>query len=242
MLLAQKSYVEGALALILYCGRLLDEQRTAPDAADRDRAGLLLDVLTPIAKSWPSQWCLEANSLAIQVHGGYGYTREYNVEQFYRDNRLNPIHEGTHGIHGLDLLGRKVVMDGGAGLRLLVETVSATTARAAAAGGELADLGRLLDAAVARVGAVTRRLWASGDPETALANASVYLEAVGHTVMAWMWLEQALAAGDRDDDFHAGKRHAARYFFRYELPRTEPQFALLESLDRTTVDMPAGCF
>ena len=242
MLLAQKSYVEGALALILYCGRLLDEQRTAPDAADRDRAGLLLDVLTPSAKSWPSQWCLEANSLAIQVHGGYGYTREYNVEQFYRDNRLNPIHEGTHGIHGLDLLGRKVVMDGGAGLRLLVETVSATTARAAAAGGELADLGRLLDAAVARVGAVTRRLWASGDPETALANASVYLEAVGHTVMAWMWLEQALAAGDRDDDFHAGKRHAARYFFRYELPRTEPQFALLESLDRTTVDMPADCF
>ena len=86
---------------------------------ERARATLLLDILTPIAKSWPSQWCLEANSLAIQVHGGYGYTRDYDVEQHYRDNRLNPIHEGTHGIQGLDLLGRKVVQHNGAGLLLL---------------------------------------------------------------------------------------------------------------------------
>ncbi|MEU6478127.1 acyl-CoA dehydrogenase [Streptomyces sp. NPDC047017] len=241
MLLAQKSYVEGALALILYCGRLLDEQRTAPTAAERERAGLLLDVLTPIAKSWPSQWCLEANSLAIQVHGGYGYTREYDVEQFYRDNRLNPIHEGTHGIQGLDLLGRKVVADGGAGLRALAAAVSATTARAAAARGELAAelgaFGRRLDAALERVMTVTRRVWAGGDPAAALANASVYLEAVGHTVLAWIWLEQLLAADGRDGDFYEGKRQAGRYFFRYELPRTQAQFDLLESLDRTTLDM-----
>ncbi|MEW5350965.1 acyl-CoA dehydrogenase [Streptomyces sp. 16-176A] len=242
MLLAQKSYVEGALALILYCGRLLDEQRTAATEQERDRARLLLDVLTPIAKSWPSQWCLEANNLAIQVHGGYGYTREYDVEQFYRDNRLNPIHEGTHGIHGLDLLGRKVVADGGAGLALLAETISATTARAAAAQGELAELGRSLDAALTRIVTVTGRLWADGDPQTALANASVYLEAVGHTVLAWIWLEQLLAADGRDGDFYAGKRQAARYFFRYELPRTGPQFDLLESLDRTTLDMDPDHF
>ncbi|WP_439945478.1 acyl-CoA dehydrogenase [Streptomyces sp. BBFR109] len=242
MLLAQKSYVEGALALILYCGRLLDEQRTAATEQERDRARLLLDVLTPIAKSWPSQWCLEANNLAIQVHGGYGYTREYDVEQFYRDNRLNPIHEGTHGIHGLDLLGRKVVADGGAGLGLLAETISATTARAAAAQGELAELGRSLDAALARIVTVTGRLWADGDPQTALANASVYLEAVGHTVLAWIWLEQLLAADGRDGDFYAGKRQAARYFFRYELPCTTAQFDLLESLDRTTLDMDPDHF
>lgn len=117
MLLAQKAYVEGALALGLYCSTLVDEQQTAEDEEARTRAGLLLDMLTPVAKSWPSQWCLEANSLAIQVHGGYGYTREFDVEQFYRDNRLNPIHEGTHGIQGLDLLGRKVVMQGGRGWR-----------------------------------------------------------------------------------------------------------------------------
>ena len=104
MLLAQKAYCEGALALELYCARLVDEQHTA-DAATADDARLLLEVLTPIAKSWPSEWCLEANSLAIQIHGGYGYTRDFPVEQYWRDNRLNMIHEGTHGIQAMDLLG-----------------------------------------------------------------------------------------------------------------------------------------
>ncbi|MFJ4183795.1 acyl-CoA dehydrogenase [Kitasatospora sp. NPDC089509] len=236
MLLAQKSYVEGALALGLYCSRLLDEETTAPERADRDRAHLLLDVLTPIAKSWPSQWCLAANDLAIQVHGGYGYTREYDVEQFYRDNRLNAIHEGTHGIHGLDLLGRKVVMDGGAGLRLLLDTLAATTARARGVGGEAAELAARLEQAAERIGRTTARLWSTGDPATALANSSTYLEAVGHVVLAWIWLEQFLALGEGADAFHEGKRQAARSFFRSELPRTEPQFDLLDSLDRTAAD------
>ncbi|MFM8343650.1 MAG: acyl-CoA dehydrogenase family protein, partial [Betaproteobacteria bacterium] len=114
MLLAQKAYCEGALALELYCARLVDELHTGSPEA-RQEAHTLLEVLTPIAKSWPSEWCLEANSMAIQVHGGYGYTRDFPVEQYWRDNRLNMIHEGTHGIQALDLLGRKVVMDGGAG-------------------------------------------------------------------------------------------------------------------------------
>ena len=118
MLLAQKAYCEGALALNLYCARLVDEQHTGtPETADEAR--LLLEVLTPIAKSWPSEFCLEANSLAIQIHGGYGYTRDFPVEQYWRDNRLNMIHEGTHGIQAMDLLGRKVLMEGGAGLQLL---------------------------------------------------------------------------------------------------------------------------
>jgi Acyl-CoA dehydrogenase, C-terminal domain/Acetyl-CoA dehydrogenase C-terminal like len=135
--------------------------------------------LTPIVKSWPSQWCLEANSLAIQIHGGYGYAREYDVEQHYRDNRLNPIHEGTHGIQALDLLGRKVTMQAGAGLRLLIETIEETIARAREAGeSEYADA---LQAVVARLGEVTGTPWSSGDPELALANATVYLEAAGHT-------------------------------------------------------------
>ncbi len=231
MLLASKSYVEGALALELYCGRLVDEERTG---ADPDRAHLLLDVLTPIAKSWPSQWCLKANDLAIQVHGGYGYTREYAVEQLYRDNRLNPIHEGTHGIQALDLLGRKVTMQDGAGLALLASTIGATTARARSAH---PDQAAALDAAVARVVEVTQKLWGTGDPGLALANASVYLEALGHVVVAWMWLEQLLAAEGKEGDFYDGKRAAARYFFTWELPTIGPQLDLLASLDRTTLDM-----
>ncbi|MDM7487429.1 acyl-CoA dehydrogenase [Rhodococcus sp. GXMU-t2271] len=242
MLLAQKAYVEGALALGLYCSQLVDEQQTAEDEDARARAGLLLDMLTPVAKSWPSQWCLEANSLAIQVHGGYGYTREFDVEQYYRDNRLNPIHEGTHGIQGLDLLGRKVVMQGGAGLALLGETIGRTVARGIQAGGDAARYAEQLQAAVTRVGATTARLWGTGDPELALANSSVYLEAVGHVVVAWMWLEQLLAAGTRKGDFYDGKRAAARYFFAFELPKTGPQFDLLDSLDRTTLDVQPTWF
>ena len=237
MLLAQKAYAEGALALILYCGHLLDEELTADSPAERERAHALLDVLTPIAKSWPSQWCLEANSLAIQIHGGYGYTREYDVEQHYRDNRLNPIHEGTHGIQGLDLLGRKVIAGGGAGLTLLLETVNATVAKAQETGGEAAVLAASLAAACDRVQETTTHLWSTGDPTTALANASIYLEAVGHVVVAWLWLEQFLTAGGQAGDFYNGKRQATRYFYRFELPRTGPQFDLLASLDVTTVEM-----
>ncbi|MCZ2838280.1 acyl-CoA dehydrogenase [Modestobacter sp. VKM Ac-2985] len=240
MLLAGKSYVEGGLALGLYCARLVDEERTAETEEERARAHLLLEMLTPIAKSWPSQWCLAANDLAIQVHGGYGYTRDYPVEQFYRDNRLNPIHEGTHGVQALDLLGRKVVMSGGAGLALLGETIAATTARAA--GTQWADLGEQLDGLVQQLGAVTATLWGQGDPQVALANASVYLEAAGHVVVGWLWLEQALATEGREGDFYAGKRQAARYFQRWELPKVGPQLALLASLDTTVLDMRGDWF
>jgi alkylation response protein AidB-like acyl-CoA dehydrogenase len=237
MLLAQKSYVEGALALALYCGRLIDIAHSAESVEELDRANLLLDILTPVAKSWPSQWCLEANDLAIQVHGGYGYTREYDVEQHYRDNRLNPIHEGTHGIQSLDLLGRKVVQRGGASLTALGDAVAETVEAATATGGELAEPAAQLKTAWQRLTEVTMAMFASGDVDAALANSVVYLEAFGHIVIAWMWLEQLRAAHGESGDFYDGKRHAARYFFAYELPKTAPQLDILERLDRTTLDM-----
>ena len=236
MLLAQKSYVEGGLAFNLYCARLVDEARVAEDPGQRTRLTLLLDLLTPIAKSWPSQWCLAANDLAIQVHGGYGYTRDYKVEQFYRDNRLNPIHEGTHCIQGLDLLGRKVVMQNGAAFQLFAGRVAATVGKAREHAG-LADFAQALDARFQRLAEVTTILWSAGDPQRTLANASVYLEAFGHIAIAWTWLEQALAAENRQSDFHEGKRSAARYFFQWELPKVDAQLDLLASLDRTTLDM-----
>ena len=237
MLLAQKSYAEGALALALYCGRLVDWQDSAESDEERDSAALLLDILTPIAKSWPSQWCVEANSLAIQVLGGYGYTREYDVEQHYRDNRLNPIHEGTHGIQSLDLLGRKVTARGGASLSALGAVIGQSVAAATGLGGEAAELAAALDASWQKLVEVTMAMFASGDIEAAMANSAVYLEAFGHIVIAWMWLEQFVATHGQPGDFYEGKRQAARYFFRYELPRTAPQIQLLASLDRTTLDM-----
>lgn len=242
MLLAQKAVVEGAMALALYCARLVDVQHSAESPDELDHASLLLDILTPVAKSWPSQWCLEANNLAIQIHGGYGYTREYDVEQHYRDNRLNPIHEGTHGIQSLDLLGRKVTQRNGASLAAFNEAVADCVAAAKAAGGDLTDFAAELEAVSRRLLAVTTTMFGSGDIEAALANSVIYLETFGHIVIAWMWLEQLLAAHGQTGDFYDGKRQAARYFFRYELPKTAPQLDLLESVDRTTLQMRPSWF
>jgi alkylation response protein AidB-like acyl-CoA dehydrogenase len=239
MLLAQKSYVEGGLALALYCARLVDEQHTADAQAAKD-AALLLEMLTPIAKSWPSEWCLEANSLAIQVHGGYGYTRDYPVEQYWRDNRLNMIHEGTHGIQALDLLGRKVVMDGGAGLLALARRVNATIERAAQHA-TLHPQATALAAALQQVGAATKAAWATGVPEEALANAVPYLQAFGHVVLAWIWLDVALSV-DPATPAGQGRLAAGRYFFRHELPRIDAWLAVVRTRDDTCRTMQDDWF
>ena len=174
------------------------------------------------------------------MHGGYGYSREYDVEQHYRDNRLNAIHEGTHGIQALDLLGRKIRRHEGRDYALLEGRITATIDRALERDGEAQELARSLERRLSALSAATRLLL-DADEERALANATLYLDALGQIVVAWIWLEQFLAA-DGEDDFHAGKRHAARYFVRYELPRTGPQFGLLESLDRTTLTMRDAWF
>ena len=238
LLLAQKAAVEPALALALYCAVLVDRHR-AGDA----EALVLLDVLTPVAKSWPSEFCLEANKHAIQVLGGAGYTRDYPVERHYRDNRLNPIHEGTHGIQGMDLLGRKVMMQNGAGFAALTGAIRADIASAGH------PLGAELEAAVARLEEVTRSLTAEvmADPEKGLANATLYLDFTGHVIMGWMWLRIATAALRRagsggDSDFLSGKQQAARYFFARELSRTEGWARILMQNDASAFDMRAEWF
>lgn len=233
MLLAQKSYVEGGLALCLFAGTLVDDLNSGCDEAERTQS--LLDVLTPIVKSWPSQWCLVANDLAIQVMGGAGYTRDFDVEQHYRDNRLNPIHEGSHGIQALDLLGRKVLGTHGRGLMVLADAMTATADRGESQGGEAAALAQTLRDGVQRLGQVTGDIAALGSPELMLANATTYLEACGHLVVGWIWLEQYLATADNPGPFYEGKRQAARYFFRWELPRIGPMLDLLAAGDDTVL-------
>ncbi|SFC61511.1 butyryl-CoA dehydrogenase [Polaromonas sp. OV174] len=244
MLLAQKAYCEGALALELYCARLVDEQHTA-HAQAADDARLLLEVLTPIAKSWPSEWCLEANSLAIQVHGGYGYTRDFPVEQYWRDNRLNMIHEGTHGIQAMDLLGRKVLMEGGRGLQLLAARIKVTIERATQLP-ELAAHANALGQALQHVGRATQAAWAGAHPGEALANAVPYMQGFGHTVLAWIWLEVALAALKADSAkliaATAGRLGAARYFYHYELPKVGAWLQVVEQRDMTCADFAEESF
>lgn len=247
MLLAQKSYCEGGLALELFCARLIDEQRTGtPESAAE--ASLLLEVLTPIAKSWPSEWCLEANSLAIQVLGGYGYTRDFPVEQYWRDNRLNMIHEGTHGIQGMDLLGRKVVMENGKGLMLLAQRIQQTIDRAQTFE-PLREFAQTLSQAVLRLGGTTQEAWHGLDPVRTLANATPYLQAFGHTVLAWIWLDLACTAqarlpeaGSDQADFLRGKLAAAQYFFRFELPQVEAWLKVVATRDDTCLNTQAAWF
>jgi len=235
--------VEGALALVLYCARLVDEKKTAKSDAEKKRLSLLLDILTPITKSWPSEFCLEANKHAIQVLGGYGYTRDYPVERLYRDNRLNLIHEGTHGIHGLDLLGRKVVMENGAAFDALQNEMRSTVASAAAEA-SLQHYAAALATAIDRINDVTHKLVAAREENIrqALADATLYLDTLGHLVIAWMWLKQALSAteakpdaqGD-DIEFYAGKLAACQFFFRRELPKLHSNADLLSVMDDTAL-------
>ena len=244
MLLAQKSYGEGALALNLFCARLVDEQATG-DSAAADEARLLLEVLTPIAKSWPSEWCLEANSLAIQIHGGYGYTRDFPVEQYWRDNRLNMIHEGTHGIQAMDLLGRKVLMEGGRGLQLLAGRINATIERAIQVP-SLAAHANALGSALQQIGAATKAAWATGQPKDALANAVPYMQAFGHTVLAWVWLDVALATLQTDAALakpaSVGRMGAMQFFFNYELPKIGAWLQVVSARDATCAALPEDAF
>ncbi len=243
MLLAQKAYCEGALALQLYCARLVDDLKTGtPEQVHT--AHELLEVLTPVAKSWPSEFCLEANSLAIQIHGGYGYTRDFPVEQYWRDQRLNMIHEGTHGIQALDLLGRKVVQGGGTGLKTLAHAINTTIDKAGATAGWTVQANALA-AALHRVGAATKAAWATSDPADALPNAVPYMQAFGHMVLAWMWLDVVAtsdAGADASTAAAVGRRQAARYFFNYELPRIDAWLRVVEQRDRTCADTPADAF
>ena len=229
MLLAQKAYVEGGMALSFMCARLVDDIACDVDVDDNK---LLLDVLTPIAKAWPSHYALKANDLAIQVLGGYGYTREFPVERMYRDNRLNPIHEGTNGIQALDLLGRKVPSQHGRGLQLLGMRMQADinlgakhddTQRFAAALQD--EMQRFTETTMGLLGTAQ-----GGDIDGFLQNAHAYLHYAGHLVVAWLWLKQANALVDGEaarDDFAHGKLAACSFFFDRELPRCERWARLL---------------
>ncbi|MAO82016.1 MAG: acyl-CoA dehydrogenase [Nocardioides sp.] len=248
MLIAQKASVEGAMALIAYSAMLIDRQTVTEDPDEKAELGLLLDILTPVVKSWPSEFCLEANKLAIQILGGYGYTRDYPVERIYRDNRLNPIHEGTHGIQGIDLLGRKVRMHDGAALKQLAKRIRQTIAEARDLDGldaEAVALERALAVAIE----VTDRVVSARDVNLSLANATIYLDAFGHVVIAWIWLWQAVsaaralpAASEADVAFYRGKTSTCRYFFRYELPKVFAQFELVAALDDTCFNFEAEQF
>ena len=251
MLLTQKAYAEGAYALCLYGSQLADDSHTAPDADVRAKAQLLLDFLTPIIKTWPSEYGPKANNLAIQVLGGHGYINEHPVEMFYRDNRLNPIHEGTTGIQSLDLLGRKVPMNNFAGYLAMLAEIEATASGCAE--GDLAAHAAQLSEAVALLRATTEKVFAAmqtQDLDLAFSNSVSYLEMFGHIVIAWLWLRQADIAnkalatekGQSEADFYQGKVQAMKFFYQCELPKIKHWSSLVGDVNSTHFDMKAEWF
>ncbi len=244
MLLRQKAIVEGSLALVTEAALQADLAHHAQDAEARHRAALLQDLLTPLAKTFPAEKGFESCALSIQVHGGYGYTAEYLPEAWLRDQKLNTLHEGTTGIQSMDLLGRKVVAEGGAALQALLSDFSAATAAAREAGERFAPLSahcERLEEAGQTLAGLTLTLGAlglSGDRDGMLRHSVDYLELTAITVVAWLWLRMATAASagltsgganGPHADFYNGKLRAAAYWFATEVPRVAQLAALCAS-------------
>ena len=251
MLLFQRAVTEGSLSIILQCAMYTDLAKTE-DAEKKARYELLLDLLTPVAKSYPSETGIISVSQGLQILGGYGYCQEFPLEQYYRDIRIHPIHEGTTGIQALDLLGRKVVMKDGQALRLYFEEVHATI-QDAAPYEELRPYGERLKEALERLQTVTMhrvQFAMRGDVERFLADATLYLELFGIIAVAWQWLIQGLVAqrgseshcSALDKQFYEGKLHTMRYFFHYEVPKTYGLASRLMESDGLTVDMSTAIF
>ena len=237
MLLAQKAYSEGSLCLVLYSASLVDSAKVSED----DR--LLLDLITPIVKSYPSEWCLEANKWAIQILGGYGYTRDFPLEQIYRDNRLNMIHEGTAGIHALTFAGRNLSSAGGAPFASLLSRIRSGALQAPdrdCAARLLRGAAVLEACAKALVNDEKRRETMGGPPR----NAAEMLSIAGTVIVAWLHCEMAGEATrmlkDRSgeargmsDAFLRGKIASAEFFLKFELEKVEAWGKIVEGLDDT---------
>jgi len=252
MLLTQKAYAEGAMSLVLYGAQLSDDEKTLPSQEERDYAHLLLDFLTPIVKTWPSEYGPKANDLAIQVLGGHGYINEHPVEMFYRDNRLNPIHEGTTGIQSLDLLARKVPMNKMKGYAATIAEMEKTIAQAQTLP-SLSAYAAQLSQAIVVLNQTTQALMkamATENIDLVLANSVKYLELFGHVIIAWLWLKQGIVATkalpeitqESEQNLYQGKLQALQFFYRIELPQINHWSTILTGLDSTSYDMNVNWF
>ncbi len=251
MLLFQRAVAEGSLSLLLQCSQYVDFQAVT-DGAEKEKYIFLLDLLTPVAKSYPSEMGILSTSAGLQCFGGSGFCDEYPAEQYYRDARIHPIHEGTTGIHGIDLLGRKVTMQKGKALELFLSEVRAAIAEAQKVPRLEVYAGKLVEA-LEKLQSITAHLLArAGEQgrEYFLADANLYLELFGIIAIAWQWILQAVPiakaldadVADNEKAFYEGKFFTFRYFFGYELPKIEGLLIRLLNGDGLTVEMKEELF
>lgn len=245
MLLFQKAVVEGSIALLLQCSLYNDIAETHPDEQVRHRNHALLELLTPIAKSYPSEYGNESTSIGMQVLGGAGYTDDFPLEQYFRDIRVNSIYEGTTTIHGMDLLGRKMVMNNGEAVKFLTEEITATI-MAAMPLNELTNMATTLGQSLEGVQQVMQKLMGVAKeqgPRAYLADATLFLDYFALHVLGWLWLKQGVAAvnglkaadGDAETIFYRSKLQTARYFFNYELPKVSGLKRILLGTEQVTL-------
>jgi len=249
MLLFQKSITEGSLALLIFCGLLGDKLSQESEPQKKAEMEALLDLLIPIAKSYPSEMGVQSTSMAIQVLGGAGYTTDFPVEQYYREARIHPIHEGTTGIHGLDLLGRKMLLHEGLGWKMLQKEFQSTLKEAKPLP-ELGDIALTFEKYAQEFASGTAQLLFKRNqgPEYYLADATLYLEGAGLLCMGWIWLKQAITAqkaldmGSKEQDFHLGKIETARYTVAYELVKLKGIVERFASTNYPTLTMKTDWF
>lgn len=247
MLFMQKAVVEGSLSLLLQCALYSDMAKGGSEEI-KEIYKLTLDLLTPVAKTYPSEMGNISTSAAIQILGGAGYCKDFPLEQFYREMRIHTIHEGTTGIHAIDLLGRKIIMGGGIAFRAFTEEVSKSIKKVKLEVTELSKYGEKLNDALFRLQNVTMRLSTIAmkeKKEVFLMDATLYLELFGIVAIGWQWLLQAIPAQvaineNRGDDFYNSKIHTMRYYYEYELPKTETLIARLNSSDRLLLEMSSN--
>ncbi|RIW15880.1 acyl-CoA dehydrogenase [Algoriphagus lacus] len=249
MLMFQKSVVEGALALLIFCAILSDKISQETDSEKKKQGECLLGLLTPIAKSYPSEMGVLSTSAAVQILGGAGYTTDFPVEQYFRESRIHPIHEGTSGIHGLDLLGRKVLIEDGLGWKLLQQEIQASLEKSSKFSA-LDSIHQLFENQLKKFNHSAAQLLfkMNQGPEIFLADATLFLEATGLICVGWMWLNQSVTAqealenGSAEQDFYMGKIETARYFMEYELPKINGLTERFHSNSYPTLEMKREWF
>jgi hypothetical protein len=252
MLMLMKVYVEGMRSLLYYVGHLEDLKATADSPEAQARYQGMVDFLIPIAKGYVTDRACEVCHLGIQVYGGYGYIREYPLEQLLRDCRITPIYEGTNGIQAMDLLGRKLGQDKGRPMMNLLAEIQAALA-AAKAVPRVAPFAEKVEGMINKLAEVAMHMGASATSAkilTAFAFAHPFLEVCGDMVMAWMLLwrgriaAETLAAGARGKDvpFYEGQIRSLEFFTHTILPVTFGKMKAILDANSAAVDIPEEAF
>ncbi len=250
MLLSQKAINEGALSLLIECSVLDDVALADPDEQKRKDAHTLLELLTPMAKAYPSEACRDAINDGLQILGGYGFCMDFPLQQYLRDIRIMAIYEGTTGIQGLDLLGRKVWMNGGKGLQLLSERINDSISQAQSIP-TLSPYATQLQKSIASWQSCHLHLAKfaqEGDNVHLLADATPYLMMTSHIVIAYQWLKMAVKStemirtGNEKRHFHQSMIDTMRFYYKYELPKTKSFHDTLMSEDHITIDLDDTTF